>query len=184
MGGQFGSGSAAPNSPSTVLLILDLGHIQSQTLTVIPDSSIDRPTYLSLQQHLHKHEPGIKYLTSLGAFDELNRVDAALTLRRQWATMIQRVSGLSAEKAVQFVQRWETPRQFFDECRAHDQRLAIDRAAPDPHVAGPSGTKTKARKEEGFVIETLADTGPRAIKGKLGARLYHLVSAATKYVDY
>lgn len=148
-------------------------------MTVIPDTSIDRPTYLSLQQYLHKHEPGTTYLTSLGAFDELNKIDAALTLRRQWAAMIQRVNGLSAEKAVQFVQRWDTPRQFFDECRAHDVELANERA-----TTAMSAAAKKPRKEEDFVIETLTDTGPRAIKSKLGSRLYHLVSANTKYVDY
>ena len=94
--------------------------------------------------------------------------------------MIQRVSGLSSEKAVQFVQRWDTPRQFFDECRAFDLELAQERVTG---VTGFPEKKNKPRKEEDFVIESLADTGPRAIKGKLGAKLYHLVSARDKYVD-
>ncbi|SCV74297.1 BQ2448_6729 [Microbotryum intermedium] len=152
---------------------------ESQDLLVIPDTSIDRPTYLSMQRHLQTTSPAYRYLTTYRAFEELNKADAALTLRSQWARMLSGVSGMSAEKTVQFISRWSTPMQFFAE--GSKWRKIVE---ADPYVAveGKPAPK-KARKEEDFVVEHLEDVGARGIKGKLGSKLWKLFQTSDAYVD-
>lgn len=159
--------------------------MQSSDLTVLPDSIIDRPTFLALQKHLHQTEPQTRYLTTYTAFEQLNKVDSALTLGTQWASMIQRVSGLSAEKAVQLITQWDTPRAFFDGCRVFEREVEREKRALELEDAetGRKGPKKKARKVEDFVVETLNDDGPRSIKNKLGAKIYTLFSAQDRYAD-
>lgn len=151
---------------------------QSQDLHVIPDSHIDRTSYLSLQQHLRQRSPATVHHTTYSSFCALNRPDAALTLRTQWASMIQRVSGVSAEKAVQFLGRWETPRQFWEEACGHELEVERENEALEAAAAGAKGKRQpKKRKAEDFVFEELDDGGTRGIKGKLGAKIWELFMA-------
>ncbi|GAA6008525.1 Mus81p [Rhodotorula paludigena] len=162
---------------------------ESTNLHIIPDTHIDRTTYLSLQQHLRRTAPATSYHTSYASFCALNKPDAALTLRAQWASMIQRVSGVSAEKAVQFLSRWETPVQFFDEAKAHerevdDENRALDAAAGVEGKAQPKKRGApKRRKAEDFVLEQLDDGSgtARGIKGKLGAKIWEVFMTSGKY---
>ncbi|BGO91146.1 hypothetical protein NBRC10512_005760 [Rhodotorula toruloides] len=151
---------------------------ESQDLHVIPDSHIDRTSYLSLQQHLRQRSPATVHHTTYSSFCALNRPDAALTLRTQWASMIQRVSGVSAEKAVQFLGRWETPRQFWEEACGHELEVERENEALEAAAAGAKGKRQpKKRKAEDFVFEELDDGGTRGIKGKLGAKIWELFMA-------
>lgn len=164
--------------------------LQSQDLHIIPDGRIDRSTYLPMQQHLRVTQPATQFLTTYTSFCALNRSDAALTLRTQWASMIQRVSGVGAEKAVQFLGRWETPRAFWDDTKQYEaevddenRRLDMD----EVEAAVPAGKgkgrakKVKRRKAEDFVFAELDDGGTRGIKGKLGAKIWELFRAEGKY---
>ncbi|GEM07659.1 endonuclease [Rhodotorula toruloides] len=151
---------------------------ESQDLHIIPDSHIERTSYLSLQQHLRQRDPATVYHTTYSSFCELNRPDAALTLRTQWASMIQRVSGVSAEKAVQFLGRWESPRQFWEEACAHEVEVERENEALEAATVGAKGKRQpKKRKVEDFVFEELDDGGTRGIKGKLGAKIWELFMA-------
>ncbi|SGY45254.1 BQ5605_C001g00268 [Microbotryum silenes-dioicae] len=152
---------------------------QSQDLLVIPDTSIDRPTYLSMQRHLQATSPAYRYLTTYRAFEELNKADAALTLRAQWARMLSCVSGLSAEKTVQFIGRWSTPMQFFAEGSEWSRIVKEDSFVA---VEGKPVPK-RARKEEDFVVEHLEDVGARGIKGKLGSKVWKLFQTGTAYAE-
>ncbi|GAA5834650.1 hypothetical protein JCM11251_003623 [Rhodosporidiobolus azoricus] len=164
---------------------------EASPLHLIPDDVLDRPTYLSLQNHLRTLHPSIRYLTNYAAFCELNRTDSALTLRSQWASMIQRVNGVSAEKAVQFLGRWETPWQFYEEAKAHeraveDENAQLDRMEQDVVREGKKAKKpAKRRKVEDFVIEELEKAGvgggTRDIKGKVGGRIWELFMTRGKY---
>ncbi|BGP31606.1 Crossover junction endonuclease mus81 [Rhodotorula toruloides] len=151
---------------------------ESQDLHIIPDSHIDRTSYLSLQQHLRQRSPATVHHTTYSSFCALNRPDAALTLRTQWASMIQRVSGVSAEKAVQFLGRWETPRQFWEEACGHEVEVERENEALEAAAVGAKGKRQpKKRKAEDFVFEELDDGGTRGIKGKLGAKIWELFMA-------
>ncbi|CEQ40326.1 SPOSA6832_01952, partial [Sporobolomyces salmonicolor] len=161
---------------------------ENTDLRIIPDNLIDRPSYLSFQQHLRSTQPSHRYLIFYPSFCDLNKPDAALTLRTQWAGMIQRVSGVSAEKAVQFLKRWETPIQFFEEAVRHEREVEEENAALDREEADAGGggaTKKrgqpKRRRKEDFVTEELEDGGTRGIKAKLGGKIFELFTTRRKY---
>ncbi|GAA6021628.1 hypothetical protein JCM11491_001244 [Sporobolomyces phaffii] len=152
---------------------------ENEDLRIVPDSLIDRTTYLALQQHLRATYPQHRYLVTYADFAELNRADATLTLRVTWATMVQRVHGVSAEKAVQFLTRWPTLAQFWHEARAWERDVEAENRALDAageRVAGGTakGPKAKRRKVEDFVVANLEDVGTRGIKAKLGAKIWEL----------
>ena len=120
-------------------------------------------------------------------FDALNKPSAALSLKQQWASMIQRVQGLSAEKTVQFLGRWETPIAFWEESAAWRGSIAVENEAMDIQEAeeaslGVKKKKEKRRKAEDFVADNLDDVAMRGIKGKLGSKLYHLFAQEKRYV--
>jgi hypothetical protein len=158
--------------------------VQLQDLRVIPDRDVERPTYLGLQKHLRSRYPASNFLTTYTAFKALNKSDAALTLRMQWGSMIQRVQGVSAEKAVQFVEKWPTPHAFFLEAEDHTLKVAGENARLEAEAeASGSKKKVKTRKAEDFVVDTLPPEGPRAIKGKVGGRIYNLFMTKDKYLE-
>ncbi|GAA6061815.1 hypothetical protein JCM10212_001121 [Sporobolomyces blumeae] len=154
---------------------------------IIPDSVIDRPSYLALQQHLRATEPSRRYLTTYPIFHELNKADAALTVRSQWASMIQRLNGVSAEKAVQLLTRWDTPIRFFEEAKRWEVEVDAENRRLDAEEAagrGPTGrAKPKRRKREDFVTNEIEDTGPRGIKGKLGGKIWDLFMTKGRYTS-
>ncbi|KAK4703124.1 crossover junction endonuclease MUS81, partial [Phenoliferia sp. Uapishka_3] len=155
---------------------------ENTTLYVIPDAHIDRPTYLGLQQHLRLEQPHRQYLTTYNSFENLNKTDAALTLRQHWAAMIQCVSGISAEKAGPFIERWPTPILFFEEAMCHQAIVeAENRELDRTEDPAKKGKGPKRRKCEDFVVEALGDGGQRAIKGALSAKLWTFAMAKGKY---
>jgi crossover junction endonuclease MUS81 len=153
--------------------------VQNKDLHLIPDVHIDRPSYLPLQKHLRATSPSTTFLTTYTSFCNLNRTDAALSLRTQWATMIQMNSGVSAEKAVQFIRRWPTPRSFWDGTRDH--RRIVEKELEEAGPGGEGKGKKKARKAEDYISECFeGDTLSRGLKGKLATKLFHLFAS----VDY
>ncbi|GAA6043817.1 hypothetical protein JCM8097_002064 [Rhodosporidiobolus ruineniae] len=157
---------------------------ENSPLHILPDAIIDRPTYLSLQHHLRLSSPSLRFLTSYASFSALNKPSAALTLRAQWGSMIQRVNGVSAEKAVQFVGRWPTPVEFWEEAKAHEAAVEAENKALDESGtgAGAGGRgKPKRRKVEDFVVDNLDDVGTRGIKGKVGGRIWDLFMTSGRY---
>ncbi|KAK4047019.1 Crossover junction endonuclease mus81 [Microbotryomycetes sp. JL201] len=145
---------------------------ENTTLYVIPNAMIDRKTYLPLQAHLHKTQPSTQYLTTYSMFDQLNKSDSGLTVKTQWANMIQKINGVSAEKAVQFVDKWPTPYSFYLATKRHRQQFEAH-----PSQNNDVGRKCKQRKIEDFVVDSLPDIGQRGIKSKVGARIWHLFAS-------
>ena len=133
---------------------------------------IERASYLSLQQHLRSTKPASKFHTTYASFAALNKSDAAITLTMQWGTMVQRVSGYSAEKAVQLLKYWPTPKLLFDSLNA--RRLECEQEDEMEGVAGKGKGKAKKRKPQDYIAETVASGLDRDIKGKLSERMYEL----------
>lgn len=101
---------------------------------------------------------------------------------------MQKVSGLSTEKAVQFVSRWECSVDFWEQSREHrslveSENLAIELEEREAAEMGLKRKAVKRRKVEDFVAEQLGDGGPRGIKGKLGAKIYQLYAQTGRYKD-
>lgn len=90
--------------------------------------------------------------------------------------MIQHVKGLSAEKAIPFLRRWPTPYNFYDEAR--QTRIELEREDTLSELLGDEQTKSKGkskkRKAEDLVVDTLGTDDQRGIRGVLGAKIYHL----------
>ncbi|KAH9823175.1 ERCC4 domain-containing protein [Melampsora americana] len=84
-------------------------------LSVIPDRHIDRKNYLPLLTQLRLNKPDLYWVTSYCVFDSLNDKSSNLTINNIWARMINSVKGMSPEKVLDFVQRWESPRVFWEE---------------------------------------------------------------------
>lgn len=101
---------------------------------------------------------------------------------------MQRVNGLSTEKAVQFVSRWECSVDFWEQTKEHralveSENLAIELEEREAVEMGVKRKAVKRRKVEDYVVEQLGDGGPRGIKGKLGGKIYHLFAQTGKYKD-
>ena len=105
--------------------------------------------------------------------------------------MIQRVSGVGAEKAVQFLGRWETPRAFWEDTKRHEAEVEAENRRLDlvesDVVLGDNGKgkgkpkKVKRAKAEDYVFAELDDGGTRGIQGKLGAKIWELFRTEGKY---
>ncbi|GAA5993016.1 hypothetical protein JCM11641_007925 [Rhodosporidiobolus odoratus] len=154
---------------------------EGSPLHIIPDSLVDRQTYLSLQSHLRTSPltDATRYLPTYASFSALNKPDAALTLKTQFASMVQRVNGVGAEKAVQFLARWDTPGRFFEEAKKFEREVEEENLRLDEE--GGKAAKGKRRKVEDFVVEELGDGGTRGIKGKVGARIWDVFMTKGRY---
>ncbi|EGG11949.1 uncharacterized protein MELLADRAFT_59062 [Melampsora larici-populina 98AG31] len=84
-------------------------------LSVIPDRHVDRKNYLPLLAQLRSNKPDQYWVTSYCVFHSLNDKSSNLTINHIWARMINSIKGMSPEKVLDFVQRWESPRVFWDE---------------------------------------------------------------------
>lgn len=95
--------------------------------------------------------------------------------------MIQSVSGVSAEKAVQIIDRWPTPFSFYDEAEQHKIEVEKENAK----LLSLLTTKPKKKRNpEDFVAEKLGpSTSLRAVKGKLGAKIYQVFHCDAPYPD-
>ncbi|KAI7947361.1 hypothetical protein MJO28_009269 [Puccinia striiformis f. sp. tritici] len=99
-------------------------------LSIIPESEIDRTTYLSKLSHLRtmkegEGEDGEKaryWVTEYNSFEMLNHKSATLTVRELWARMIHCLPGMSASKVTSFVEHWPTPIEFWNDIKSHDNK--------------------------------------------------------------
>lgn len=97
--------------------------------------------------------------------------------------MVQRISGMSPEKVVQFVERWESLNQFYREAREwefeverENERLDREDEEMERQQGGKGKKKVvKRRKVEDFVYHNLKDVGgTRGIKQKLGEKIWEV----------
>jgi hypothetical protein len=114
-------------------------------------------------------------------------MDASLTLRTQWATMVQCIKGMSAEKTVALVSKWSTPRALFeaiDEKRRQERVILAEEAeeAEKEEEGTKKKRKAKRKKVEEFIAEEMVAGQPREIKGALSTKIYNMF-AKRKYSD-
>jgi crossover junction endonuclease MUS81 len=97
--------------------------------------------------------------------------------------MIQRVNGVSAEKAVQVLGKWETPMEFWEGCKAWEREVEEEnrRLEKEEELQGGKKGKAARRKVEDYVIETVEDQGTRGIKGKVGGRIWDVFMSKGRY---
>lgn len=162
---------------------------------MVPDELVERKTYLAMQQHLRKHEPHRTYVIQHKTFESINSRRGGRDLQAQWAHMVQTVRGLSAEAAVPLVQRWPTPRSFYDACayrrEAEDLARATEASQSQSQLESQTstasagsrggGAKASSRKRANpakFIVDELAEENAvRGIKGALSERLFNLMTA-------
>lgn len=138
---------------------------------MIPDRFIDRSNYLPLLAQLRTTKPKQYWVTSYSVFHSLNDKSSNLTISSIWARMINNVSGMSAEKISDFVDRWPTPRVFWDQHKSHGQNFETE---------ADQGSKSKKRKigPETWIEEELAKSY-RRIGPALSKKIWDLFDAET-----
>ncbi|WAR59522.1 hypothetical protein PtB15_11B162 [Puccinia triticina] len=109
---------------------------QTIDLSIIPDSEIDRTTYLTKLSRLRSQstpgttrggrEGGEYWVTTYEAFEMLNHKSATLTVRELWARMAHCLPGMSASKVATLVEHWPSPVSFWEDLQTHV-------AHPDTH---------------------------------------------------
>lgn len=102
----------------------------------IPESYVDRLTFLPLQRHLDSTNPRVpKHHVTFAGFQILNSKSGSLTLRDLLMKFLMCVRGIGAEKAQELATKYGTPRglmQAFDSCpdgsKEKEQMLLIEAA--------------------------------------------------------
>ncbi|KAK9702212.1 Crossover junction endonuclease mus81 [Basidiobolus ranarum] len=84
------------------------------TLQVLPDSLINKATYLALREHLATLEPGKEFYISYGAYCQLNSKSGALSLQDLFIKMLVTTRGITPEKANEIIKRYPTPKSLFE----------------------------------------------------------------------
>lgn len=140
---------------------------------MIPDAVVNRPTYLGLQYHLRRTSPGQSYLTTYAAFERLNAAQSG-TAQQLFGQMMQVVSGMSAEKAVQIVEKWSTPRVLF-EALEEQQSQAADPPGEEPELdGGRQRKKIKLMPAEEYIAEQVNTGSTRDVKAALSRKVWNL----------
>nr|GAT48851.1 predicted protein [Mycena chlorophos] len=162
---------------------------QNKDLYVIPQALIKRHSYFDLQKYLRsKYPPGPTqrtYITSFEDFQHLNRASNFITVRDTWARMLLCIRGMGAEKVGAVVNRWGTPREFWEALKAAEweEARARVREEEEANAAAASGkSKGKGRKKKSSVpLAKLmlkgvggSEGGVRAIGPKLSSDIYDL----------
>lgn len=161
--------------------------LAGKELRVIPTKYLSRPTYKALQERLRAEDGASQssssrtkgnggYLTSFEAYQALNDKSASSTLKDKFARMLMCVKGMSAEKVSSVLDVWESPRELWDDLKAHDKRCKADaraRAAAGDSTGGevvdePGKGKGKKKKEvirgkEMFFADRVQGEGRRKI---------------------
>ncbi|EFP81072.2 Crossover junction endonuclease mus81 [Puccinia graminis f. sp. tritici] len=109
---------------------------QTIDLSIIPDATIDRTTYLFHLADLRTKdaENSARYwVTTYGAFEVLNHKTATLTVRELWARMAHCLPGMSASKVASFVDHWPTPVSFWADLLAHTSAPLSDQTKADKY---------------------------------------------------
>ncbi|CAK5264602.1 unnamed protein product [Mycena citricolor] len=149
---------------------------QMKDLHVIPSHMIKRHSYLELRRFLgHKH-PDRTYVTSLRDFQTLNSKSGFTTVRDTWARMLLCVKGMSAEKVGAVIERWPTPRLFWEALKEAEQVEALERRE-EALAGGPSKGRNKRKiTEANQMLKGVggAEGGVRAIGSALSKKLYEV----------
>lgn len=96
-------------------------------LSLIPDEEIHRSNYVERLNELRRQQPERYWVTTYENFEDLNHKSSNLTIKELWARMISCLPGMSAEKITSFVDRWNTPIDFWNDVRSHQfQEFAMD----------------------------------------------------------
>ncbi|ORY04066.1 putative DNA repair protein Mus81 [Basidiobolus meristosporus CBS 931.73] len=83
-------------------------------LHVIPDSLVNKATYLALREHLAGLEPGKEFHITYGSYCQLNSKSGSLSLQDLFIKMLVTTRGITAEKAYEIAKRYPTPKSLFD----------------------------------------------------------------------
>ncbi|KAG0307720.1 Crossover junction endonuclease mus81 [Dissophora globulifera] len=86
---------------------------ESETLYGIPDTVVNRTTYLDLQAHLQETVPERSYLTSYKAFGLLNGKSETVLVKDAFVKMLMTIRGVGPEKAMELARVYGTPRALF-----------------------------------------------------------------------
>ncbi|KAK9468720.1 hypothetical protein V1512DRAFT_257749 [Lipomyces arxii] len=101
---------------------------EKKTLYVIPDSAVERQTYLHLITHLHATDPGTSYHISFDKFQVVGSKSGNLTVRDVYLRMLLTIRGVSWEKALEIQKVFATPEALWAElektCREQGEAAA------------------------------------------------------------
>ncbi|KAJ6616499.1 ERCC4 domain-containing protein [Mycena sp. CBHHK59/15] len=160
---------------------------EHKDLFVIPTAMIKRHSYLDLQKHLRRTQPGRCFVTSYDDFQTLNSKSGFLTVRDTWARMLLCVKGMSAEKVGAVLVRWDTPRSLWEAFLAaeREEEEGRRREAEEEDALAASSAKGKGKKKKSTVPEARlllqgvggGEGGVRAIGQALSCKLYELFMA-------
>jgi crossover junction endonuclease MUS81 len=112
----------------------------------IPDSTVERKTYLPLLEHLKDKHPERNYLTSYRAFSILNAKSEAIVVRDVFVKMLMTTRGLGVEKAAEIARLFGTPRALFSALEE-----AGDKA---PELVSRASASNIVRKRVGSSLST------------------------------
>ena len=137
-------------------------------LRYIPDQHVRSSTYLDLQKYLRRRYPTKPCLVTFQAFSSLNAKKH--TVQHGFACALMRQSGMSAEKTVDMVRRWPTPRHLWE-----DVKLRLVQGEPEPP---PSRKLKKAETLANWIEQEVGDPDRRrAVKSALSANLWYLYTS-------
>ncbi|KAH8926208.1 hypothetical protein BT69DRAFT_1279033 [Atractiella rhizophila] len=149
-----------------------------ESFYVIPEEHVDRSTYLPLLCSLYSSvSPFERPLhTTFANFTALN-IKSYAPLSMAWAKMLLRVNGLSDQKCVPIVEKYETPQAFWCAIKGQLEELENDNEEKE----GRGKKRRKLNKGESFVMDNVkveADSGQ--VKGALSKRIWEIWTQ-TKY---
>ncbi|KAF9585190.1 Crossover junction endonuclease mus81 [Lunasporangiospora selenospora] len=113
---------------------------KEKTFYGIPDSAVDRLTYLDLQSHLQDTYEERFYITTYKSFCTLNGKSDTLTVRDYFVKMLMTIRGVSSDKAVEIARVYRTPRALFS---------ALDKEQGEANNARRRGLIAKAGSNVG-----------------------------------
>ncbi|WVW82918.1 hypothetical protein I302_104932 [Kwoniella bestiolae CBS 10118] len=139
---------------------------RDKPLHVIPTRCLSRSTYKSLQSHLRDVHPDKEYLTTFGAYQELNDKSASVTLKEKFARMLLCVKGMSAERVSSILDIWDTPRSLFESLKERDSLPS------EIEVVDEGSGRRKKRGKEMFFADRVRGEGRRKIGDALSRELW------------
>jgi crossover junction endonuclease MUS81 len=146
---------------------------QNQSLYIIPDDRIHRPTYSELQRQLRLQHPTKPHLTSVQAFKRLNSKNASMTHRDVWCKMLLTIAGLSPEKVAAIVEVYPTPLSL---SRAFKEAEHVERAAKESAI-GLTGKAPKIPLAENLLANDNPGSNRQKIGPALSRKIYELIRA-------
>jgi len=160
--------------------------LQRTDLSVIPNDHIDRATYISLLEALRSHRPSQTWVVPYNIFQALNDKSSNLTVGNIWARMMSTFSGMSTEKVSSFLDKWPTPRDFWDAYKDRAESAQIEerdwqaaeteRASQASQGTGGKSRKPKKPNPENWVAEELPSDS-RGIGPALSKKIWQLYDA-------